>query len=313
MAVVGAHLSRWKLAAVGVALLLLPQVLSPYNTLIATSILILSLFSVSFNLLLGYSGLACFGHAGYYALGAYTAALLQTKLGVPMPLAFLAAPVVATGGAFVFGYFCVRRTHAYFIMLTLAFSQILYAIAFKWYDLTGGDNGVRGVYPPEELMTPVGSYYFTLIVAVVCIATVYRIAHSPFGAILQAIRENPQRAEALGIAVRRHQWAAFTIAGFFAGVAGALAAYYQRSVQPDYAFLVKSSEPLIATMLGGANYFFGPVVGSIIYVLLQRLVTRVTDHWLLVIGVLVAAIILWFPAGLLGINLRRIIARVTNR
>jgi len=302
--------SRWLTllggAAVVAVSLALPQFLSVYNTFIVISILILALFTVSFNLLLGYTGMVSFGHAAYFALGAYGAGLLYKKLEVPMPLAFAAAPFIAAVGAMLFGYFCVRRTHAYFIMLTLAFAQILYAIIFKWYDLTGGDNGLVGLRPPSALASPQSYYYFTLVIVAVCLFLMYRLVHSPFGNALRAIRENPLRAEAVGISVWLYRWIVFVIAGFFAGIAGALTAFYQWSAHPEFAFWTKSAEPLVAAVLGSIHNFFGPVLGSAIYILLQRLVTRFTEHWLLVVGGLAILIVLGFPRGLLGINIKAV-------
>lgn len=286
--------------------LALPQFLSGYDLYIAVAILILALFTTSFNLLLGYAGMMSFGHAAYFALGAYGSGLLFRELNVPMPLAFAAAPFIAALGAAAVGYFCVRRAHAYFIMLTLAFAQILYAIIFKWYSFTGGDNGLTGLRPPEVLRSAEGYYYFTLVIVGVCLAVMYRMVHSPFGNALKAIRENPIRAEAVGISVWVYRWVAFTLAGFFAGIAGALNAFYQRSAHPEFAFWTKSAEPMAAAILGSIHNFFGPLLGSVIFVALHRLVTRFTEHWLVVVGALVIVVVLGFPRGILGINIRNL-------
>ncbi|MDA1216322.1 MAG: branched-chain amino acid ABC transporter permease [Chloroflexi bacterium] len=300
---------RWlrpaTLAAALLASLLIPLVLSTFNTFLATEILILALFSVSFNMLLGYTGMVSFGQAGYYGLGAYAAGLFVVRMGLPMPVAFVLAPLVAAAGAALVGAIAVRRAHAYFIMLTLAFGQIVYAIALSWSSVTGGDNGLLGVRPIDLLRGPTNYYYFTLVVVVVCLFAMHRLVNSPFGSGLKAIRENPLRAEAIGINVFLHRWIIFIVAGFFSGVAGALLAFFQRSIFPDAAFYPKSFDPLITTVLGGVGNFFGPVVGSIVLVLLERIVVRFTEHWLLVVGGLVIVVVIGFSRGITGFDIFR--------
>src|SRR3990170_3536480 len=294
------------LTLLGGALLALPFVLPLFYVLLSMEIIILSLFSLSLNLLVGYTGMVSFGHAAYFALGAYTVGLLVKEVGVAMPWAFLAAPVVAALGAAVFGFFCVRRTHAYFVMLTLAFSQILWAITHKWYGLTGGDNGIIGIWPARWIAAPEHYYYFVLAVAGACTLVLWRLVESPFGYTLQAIRENPQRAEFIGVPVRRYQFIVFVIAGFFAGVAGALFAYFNGSVFPEFAFWIKSAEPLVAVIIGGTYYFWGPVAGSVVFKLLDTLITRYTEHWQIVLGALILLIVLVFPTGVTGFDLQKV-------
>ena len=293
------------LAAVLIVSLILPQFLSTFNTFLANEILILALFSVSFNLLLGYTGMVSFGQAGYYGLGAYSAGLFVVRMGLPMPLAFVLAPFVAALGAALVGSIAVRRAHAYFIMLTLAFGQIVYATALSWSSVTGGDNGLLRVRPIELLRGPTNYYYFTLVVVVISLFAMHRLVNSPFGSGLKAIRENPLRAEAIGINVWLHRWIIFIVAGFFSGVAGALLAFFQRSIFPDSAFYTKSFDPLVTTVLGGVGNFFGPVVGSVVLVLLERLVVRFTEHWLLVVGGLVIVVVIGFSRGITGIDISR--------
>jgi branched-chain amino acid transport system permease protein len=297
------------LAGLAIFSLIVPLILGTFNVFLATEILILALFSVSFNMLLGYTGMVSFGQAAYYGLGAYAAGLFVTRMGLPMPLAFALAPFVAAVGAALVGAIAVRRAHAYFIMLTLAFGQIVYAIALSWYSVTGGDNGLLGVRPIPLLSSPTNYYYFVLVVVVICLYAMYRLVNSPFGSGLKAIRENPLRAEAIGINVLLHRWVIFIIAGFFSGVAGALLAFFQRSIFPDAALFTKSFDPLVTTVLGGVGNFFGPVVGSIFLVLLERFVVRFTEHWLLVVGGLVIIVVIGFSRGITGFDISRFFGR----
>ena len=293
------------------AALFIPIVGSRFYTSVATDVLILGLFATSLNLLLGTTGLVSFGHAAYFAIGAYVCAIAMKTYEVPFGLALPLAGFAAAFGALVFGYFCVRLTKIYFAMLTLAFAQIVWAICFKWNAVTGGEQGFSNVpYPELEWMGAfpgLGSmrpgelyFYLTLVIVSLCLFLLRRITNSPFGRILTTIRENPERAEFVGIDVRRFELAAFVIAGLFAGVAGALFGVFNRGVFPDFGYWAKSAEVLIMVILGGMGQFFGPLVGAFTLIVLNQQITSYTEYWPLVLGLLLIVLLYAFPAGIVG-------------
>src|SRR6185437_9375926 len=235
---------------------------------IAVEIFAFALFAASLHLLMAVGGMVSFGHAAYFGVGAYGAALLLQLVGLPMPLAFLAAPLVAALAAVLFGFFCVRLSSIYFAMLTLAFAQIVYAIVHQSYEVTGGDNGLLGVWPPRWLATPVRYYYWALGASLAGIALLWVVERSPFGLVLRAARDHARRAEAVGINLRSHQLVAFVVAGFFAGLAGAVFVFLKGSVFPVYVDVPMSVQPLVMVLLGGVGTFGGPAVGAVIYKLL---------------------------------------------
>jgi branched-chain amino acid transport system permease protein len=296
---------------VWLALLAVPWFGSRFTTFLATEIVILALFATSLNLLLGVTGLVSFGHAAYFGIGAYTCAILMKTHGVPFPLAFLAAGAAATACAAVFGFFCVRSTRIYFAMLTLAFAQIVWAVCFKWNAVTGGEQGLNNVPYPDlgwlaalpglgALRTADHYFLLVMLLAGVCFMLLRRIGESPFGRMLTAIRENPERAEFVGLHVRRYQLAAFAIAGGFAGFAGALFGLFNRGVFPDFAYWSKSAEVLIMAILGGIGTFWGPAIGAAALTLLNHQITSVTQYWPLVLGSVLIVLLFVFPGGLLG-------------
>ena len=291
--------------ALGIALgvlLLLPLVLPTFFLVLLIEIAIVALFATSFNLLMGYGGMVSFGHAAYFALGAYTAALLVKKAGVPMLLALPVAPVVAGLAALGFGYFIVRLTHTYFAMLSLAFGQIVYTIIFKWTPLTGGDNGLLNVWPPAFLRSQIAYYYFTLVVVGLSLLALHAIVSSPFGYALRAIRENPRRARYIGVNVRRHQLYAFALSGVFSGIAGGIFAFYNGSVFPDFAYFNKSFEPLVVVLLGGMQSFLGPLAGAFGFKVLEWLISKWAPiYWPLFLGAVVIAVIVVLPRGFVGL------------
>ena len=257
-----------------------------------------------------FGGMVSFGHAAYFALGAYTAALLVKRAGVPMLLALPAAPVAAAAGALLFGFFIVRLSHTYFAMLSLAFGQIVFTVIFKWKALTGGDDGLLDVWPPSLLKSPVAYYYFTLGVVGLCLLALRAIVDSPFGYALKAVRENPRRARYIGVDVRRHQLAAFVISGTFSGVAGGLFAFYNGSVFPDFAYFTKSFEPLVVALLGGVQSFFGPLAGAFGFKILEWLISRQWSvYWPLFLGSIVILVIVLLPSGFVGLVGRRLWTR----
>ena len=293
------------------AALCVPWLGSRFYTFLATDIAILALFATSLNLLLGYTGLVSFGHAAYFGIGAYTCAILMKTHGVAFTLAFAAGGAVAGMFALLFGFFCVRSTRIYFAMLTLAFGQIVWAVCFKWNSVTGGEQGFSNVPYPDlgwmaslpllgDLRTSDRFYLLVLALAALGFVLLRRIVDSPFGRILTAIRENPERAEFIGVNVRGYQLAAFGIAGAFAGWAGALFGIFNRGVFPDFAYWSKSAEVLIMVILGGMGSFWGPAVGAAALTLLNHQITAVTQYWPFVLGTVLIVLLFAFPGGILG-------------
>lgn len=285
---------------VGLGLGLLPYVVGPFALLVTVEALAFALFACSLNLLMGYGGMISFGHAAYFGLGAYAAALLLTRAELPMLAAAALAPLVAALGALLFGAFCVRLHGIYFAMLTLAFAQVTYTVIFQWYDFTGGDNGILGVWPAPWLSSPTSYYYFTLAVTGGVVWWLRSILRSPFGMTLRAIRDNARRAATVGINVGFHQLAAFVLAGFAAGVAGVIFAFQKGSVFPEYLFVEKSLEPLVMILLGGMQSFAGPLVGAGLYKLLDTLITARVEYWSALLGVILIVLVLLSPQGAVG-------------
>jgi len=287
---------------VGLAALLLaiPPLLPTFYVWVLVEILAFALFAASLHLLMGTGGMVSFGHAAAFGMGAYGAALLVRWATAPMLLALAAAPLAAAATAVVIGFFCVRLSSIYFAMLTLAFAQIAYAIAHQWYDVTGGDNGLLGIWPARWLASPVRYYYLALAASGAGLAVLAVAGRAPFGLTLRAARDHPRRAEAVGIDVRAHQWLAFVVAGFFGGLAGGIFVFLKGSVFPESLAVAVSVEPLVMVLLGGVQSLAGAPVGAALYKLLDTVVTRYTEYWQLVLGVILVAIVLVFPRGILG-------------
>jgi branched-chain amino acid transport system permease protein len=276
---------------------------------LVTEMLILSLAAAGLNLMLGYAGMVSFGPAGFYAVGAYATALILINTQLPFALAFVAGPVIAALAAVIIGWFCVRLTHVYFALLTLAFAQIIHTIIFEWYDFTGGDNGIVDIPLPEILKPIPHYYYFSLIIVCLGLVLLGMIIRSPFGKTLQAMRENPQGAESIGIPVRLYQWSNFVLSGFFLGLAGSLFCGFNKNVFPAYAHWIKSTEMLVVCLLGGIYNFFGPVVGSIVYLFLDKVITAYTQFWPLVLGLIIIILLLFLRGGIAGFIRERLTLR----
>jgi branched-chain amino acid transport system permease protein len=288
-----------------------PWVGSRYNTFLAEQIAIDALFAVSLNLLLGTTGLVSFGHVAYFGVGAYVCGILMKTYDLPFIIAFPAAGLGAGLFALVSGFFCVRLIKLYFAMLTLAFSQIIWAIAYKWNDVTGGDQGLPDVpFPNLDWMSSIpglGSlktsdqfYILSVLLIAISLAVLHRVVRSPFGRVLTTIRDNPERAAFIGVNVRAYQLAAFVVAGTFAGFAGALYGIFSRGVFADYVFWSKSAEVMIMTILGGMDYFWGPPVGALAIVWLNQEVTDYTEYWPFVLGTILLVLLFVFPGGIVG-------------
>jgi branched-chain amino acid transport system permease protein len=293
--------ARWRQTGVTVLVLLAlaPAFAGEYAQLLLTEILILALFAVSLHFILAVGGLVSFGHAAWFGVGAYTGALLLTKLAVPMAGGLIAAPVVAAALALIVGWFCTRLTGVYLAMLTLAFAQILWSLAFQsaW---TGGDNGILGVWPSAWASSSVRYYYLTLTVCAAGLLVLWRAVFAPFGYALRAARDSTLRAEATGIDVRRQQWLAFGLAGAFAGLAGGLHAFHKGSVFPNVLSIPQSIDALVMVLLGGIDTVSGPVAGAAAYHFLQTEIMRSTEYWRAILGSVILLLVLVFPDGIVG-------------
>ena len=285
-------------AALGVAALL-PFTGDEYRLVLATDILVLALFASSLQFVMGTGGMASFGHAAYFGLGAYAAAL-SLKHGMPMEGSLAIAPLVAAAGAFVVGAFCARASGVYLAMLTLAFAQIVWSVAFQWDDVTGGSNGIIGVWPSHWLDDKPAYFWFTLAIAGTALASIAWIAHAPFGYALRACRDSPLRAAAIGIDVRKTQWLAFAIAGGFAGLAGGLYAFSKGSISPETLAIPRSVDVLVMVLVGGLNALAGPLLGAAAFTWLSDTLARATEYWRAVLGAAILLIVIAFPAGIGG-------------
>jgi len=288
------------LAALAFGLAMVPAVHTGYTLVLLTDILLFALFAVSLHFIMGPGGLHSFGHAAYFGLGAYGAGLLVQKGGVPMEAALALAPWLAAFGALVFGWFCVRLSGVYLAMLTLAFAQIAWSVIFQWDAFTGGSNGIVGIWPSSWLSSKTAYYYLTLLACTAGIALLWRVLYSPFGYAVRAGRDSPLRADAIGIDVRARQWAAFTFAGLFAGLAGALFAFSKGSISPEALSVTRSVDGLVMVLLGGIQTLTGPVWGAVLFTWLQDAVARGIDYWRAVIGGVILLLVLAFPQGVTG-------------
>jgi len=285
-------------AALLAVLALVPLAFPGYAVVLLTDILIFALFAASLHFLMGPGGLYSFGHAAYFGLGAYAAGILVVNKIAAMEIALVLAPLAAGLGALVFGWFCVRLSGVYSAMLTLAFAQIAWSAAFQWNALTGGSNGLVGVWPAPWLASKTAYYFLTLLLCAAGIAFLWRAIHSPFGYALRAGRDSPQRADASGIDVRATQWAAFTLAGLAAGAGGALYAFSKGSISPEALGIQRSVDGLVMVMLGGIQTLTGPVFGAALFTWLQDAAARNLDYWRAVTGAVILLLVLVLPNGL---------------
>ena len=294
-------------------LLLLP-VLSqayPYTVVLAIDILIAVLFATSLHFIMGPGGMHSFGHAAYFGLGAYGAGMLVKHLGWPMEGALFAAPWLAALGALVFGWFCVRLSGVYLAMLTLAFAQIVWSVAFQFDGLTGGSNGIVGIWPASWLSEKWAYYYLTLALTLIGVLLLWRALLSPFGYALRAGRDSPLRADAIGIDVFRIQWAGFVLAGIVCGVAGALFAFSKGSIAPEAIGVGRSIDGLVMVLLGGVQTMAGPVVGAALFTWLQDLIAREFQYWRAALGFTILILVLAFPQGVAG-SIKRVFGKSTQ-
>jgi branched-chain amino acid transport system permease protein len=297
--------SLWLCLSLLILFLFLPAFLQRFYTYILAVIFVTSLLAMSLNMVVGHGGLFQFHHGVFYGVGAYAFALMITKAGLPMWLAFIASPLVAAATGFLIGWFCVRLTSLYFGMLQISLGSLIWALAFRWYSLTNGDDGITGIPVPDFINSTSSSYYFIFAFFVLALLVMYMIHRSPFGTTMQAIRDNPARCSAIGINVRRHQLLAIVIAAFFAGVAGVLFVILERSVFPDLLFWVLSLEIFVMCLLGGWFTFLGPIVGAAITVSLRTFVGIYTEYWTLILGILLILLIFFLPEGVMGFFTRK--------
>jgi branched-chain amino acid transport system permease protein len=285
-----------------------PFFLPTYWTFIFAEILIMVLFAMSFNLLLGYSGLLSFGQAGFFGVGSYTTALLILKGWQSLTLIMLAGIFSAALAAAVIGYLCVRRDEIYFAMITLGFGMMLFTIAHNWIELTGGSDGLPLAVIPSlrlpglelSLFDPRNMYLFILAVVLAGIFILWRLVRSPFGLILTAVRENKERLAFVGADVRLVRLTAFTIAGGLAGLSGALFCLFNSMATPDFMHWSYSAKPVLMTILGGSEIFLGPAFGAAVFFLLEQAITTMTDNWMIFLGAILIPVVIFFPRGILG-------------
>ena len=293
-------------AAVLLALLALPWAVDAqsYTLVLMVDLVIAALFATSLHFLMGPAGLHSFGHAAFFGLGAYGAALLLNAAGLPMLWALLLAPLLAALGGLLTGWFAVRLTGVYFSMLTLAFAQIIWATTFQWDSVTGGSNGLTGVWPAAWLEDKRWFYLLTLLLATASVLALWQVLYAPLGYALRASRDAPLRAEAIGIAVARVQWMGFVLAASVAGLAGALFAFSKGSISPETMSVAKSVDGLVMVLLGGVQTLVGPILGAFSFTWLHDAVARNTDYWRATLGAVILLLVLLFPQGIAGYGKR---------
>jgi branched-chain amino acid transport system permease protein len=297
-------LAKWSEIVIGsgslIVFFLLPLVVSPRFVFFFSEAIIWVLFALSYNLMLGHTGMLSLGHTAFFGLGAYTYAILTKKAMVSATAALAAVLGMGFVGSLIIGFFCVRHKGLYFAFLTFAFCQMVYAILYSMYDLTGGDDGLISVPVPKFLSSATSTYYLILCVSTACLILLLRITNSPVGAILHATRDNPERVEFSGLRTRMYRLASFVIAGLFGAIAGALYTILTRSAFLEYFGIEFMSLILFACLLGGMHTFYGPVVGTFIVVALDKLLSQYTLYWATITGVFVILIVILFPKGILG-------------
>lgn len=298
----GGDIVKW-IAALALAMAIPSLFAGSYALGLMTETLIFGIAAMSLDLLMGYGGLVSFGHAAYFGLGAYGTVLIAVKLGYSAWISAFCGIAISTAAASVIGYFCVRMTGVAFLMLTLAFAQLVFSIAVKWRAI-GGSDGVGGLAKPAfinwSLGEPLAMYLFTLATFAACFVAMRRVMASRFGHALVGLRENEMRMRAMGFPTQRIRWAAFIVAGFFAGVGGALYAFFEGFVSPDALSWGMSGMLLLMVVFGGAGSLMGPAIGAGGFLMMKHFVSSHTQHWLLVVGVIFVACVMFFRQGVWG-------------
>lgn len=278
---------------------LLPLATGDYALVLAVDMMVFALFAASLGLVIGPGGMGSFGHAAYFGLGAYGAAL-AVKAGLGFFAAMAGGVLLAGGAALVFGWFSVRLSGTYMAMLTLAFAQITWSIVFQWDAVTGGSNGLVGVWPPEWLSDRTNFYWMVCAVCAAGLLVCAWLVHAPLGYSVRAARDAPVKAQSIGLSPRRLQWVVFVIAGVLAGLAGVMHAFSKGSISPDVLAIPRSVDALVMVLLGGINTLAGPIVGAVAFTWLQDTLARSTEYWRAALGVTILLIVLLFPRGIVG-------------
>jgi branched-chain amino acid transport system permease protein len=290
-----------------VVLAALPWVLARYQLSILTDLLIYGLFAMSLDLIIGYTGMVSFGHAAYFGLGAYGSALVLIHFEQPVPVALLAGALLAGIVAAPVAYLSTRATGIYFAMLTLAFAQLLYTVAYKWRDFTGGSDGIAGVpkttlfWGGPSLATPRAFYLLVAACILLSLLACQALVRSPFGRALLAIRENERRFTSLGRDPRPFKLVVFVVAATFAGLAGALFAPFRGFASPEVMFWLLSGQVLMMVVMGGIGTLVGPVLGAMVFILIQEIASSYTEHWMIITGILFVLMVIFLPRGLMGL------------
>lgn len=324
-------LPTWRVPAFAIAALIvlavLPYIADPYQTILLTQGLVLAIAALGFNLLLGNTGLLSFGHSAYFGTGAYTVAFMVRDLGTQsMELAIIGGLLGTFVISALFGFACVRHTRIFFGILTLALSQVLWSLVFKFYLVTGGTDGIPVPYSRMSLLgglidfRGLGSmkkfiysyYYYVLALFVIVTLLMWVIIHSPFGKALQAIRDNEIRAGFIGISVRRYRWIAFVISGMFTGLAGILWLPLNGHITPDILYWPFSGEIIFMTVLGGFRNFSGPIIGAIAFSYLKAYAVATTEYWQLLLGLVLVVLVLVLPGGIVG-TITRLLDNIWRR
>lgn len=298
-----AHFLKDRFTIIVIILLVLPFIF-PFTEL-ATEILIFALLAVAFNLMLGYVGLLSFCHASLFASGAYTMGILLVRFDINIFLGMLSAAVMGALIALIIGWVSIRRHGIYFAMLTLAFNEVIYFTIFELKDLTGGDDGLRGIHRPDvgigplsfSVQEPMTFYFFVLVIVVLSILIIRRITDSPFGSVFLAIRENEQRAESVGYKVRDYKIVAFVVSGFFSGIAGALFCLQIKYVALSYCHWSLSGEVIMMALVGGIGSLYGPIIGAGLVIVMQDFFSTIWDRWLLMLGAVFVVFVMFFQGG----------------
>ncbi|MCG6879625.1 MAG: branched-chain amino acid ABC transporter permease [Deltaproteobacteria bacterium] len=298
-----AHFLKDRFTIIVIIFVILPFVF-PFTEL-ATEILIFALLAVAFNLMLGYAGLLSFCHASLFASGAYTMGILLVRFDINIFLGMLSAAVISALIALVIGWVAIRRHGIYFAMLTLAFNEVIYFTIFELKDLTGGDDGLRGVFRPDvglgplsfSIHEPMTFYFFVLVIVVLSILAIRRITDSPFGSVFLAIRENENRAESVGYKVRDYKIVAFVVSGFFSGIAGALFCMQIKYVALSYCHWSLSGEVIMMSLVGGIGSLYGPIIGAGLVTVMQDFFSTIWDRWLLILGAVFVIFVMFFQGG----------------
>ena len=290
-----------------VVLIIFPFV-APYKAL-STQIIIFGLLALGYNILYGYTGLLSFGHAAFFGLGAYASGIVLVRTNCSIWTSIGVGIVVSAIGAVIIGFFCLRRRGIYFALLTLAFSQMLYYIAYTWVSLTGGEPGLRHIPRPLlgisgffsiNIYTPTRFYFFVLAFVLASLIILKRILESPFGKVLESIRENEKRARACGYNTNRIKWVSFILSGIFSGLAGALHTLYINFVGIDQLYWATSGMIVMMTLLGGPGTFFGPFIGAGTFLYLEDIISGFTKYWMIFLGPIFVLCVLFFPQGIWG-------------